>query len=70
MPCVEMAWPWTIGEKHLIVKNRGDRRPQLYVMNSKGYDLAEALRQINDIDAGMVIAAANWLLKLSGPENS
>jgi len=51
-----------MGEKHLIVKNRGGRPPQLFVMNGRVYDAIEAKKQIDDIEPERVIDAINQLM--------
>lgn len=51
-----------IGARHLIVKNRGEKPPQLFVMNGRLYDRQEALRQINNIETSQVIDAINQLM--------
>jgi len=50
------------GEKHLRVVPPGPRVPQMFIMNSEGYDLAELKRQLSAISPEMVYEACAALL--------
>ncbi len=51
-----------IGRKHVVVVPPSRKRPELYVMNARVYDYAEARRQAESITVDMVVAAADKAL--------
>jgi len=53
-----------IGKLHKVVNIKNREKPQLYVMNARGYDYAEARRQTEDITVGMVIREFDDLCSL------
>ncbi len=70
VPTVDIVGPMSehgqppVGHFHRVVVPPGPRQPQLYVMNARSYNTAEALRQVESITAEAVIQEIDRLLPL------
>lgn len=51
-----------IGPRNRVVTPPGPRKPELFVLNAKTYNYTEAMRQINSIEASLVIETVDALI--------